>query len=77
MPSDKRDIESWDESEFGLGEGFMDSRLRADRVLEPWQELTEIRSLPKTFDGSMPERPTQQETPVPRLLPGEQETDRA
>lgn len=76
--SDKRNPDSDDESEFGLGRDMIDSGLRADRALPLHQELTEIYSLPKSFDGSSeaglvpPE-----ETPVPRLLPGEKESDRA
>lgn len=66
-----KDADSWDESEFGLGSGMLDPDNRANRVLEPHQELWEIKSLPKTFDNSMPERPEPEETPVPRLLPGE------
>lgn len=82
---DKRDNESWDESEFGLGEGMIDPVLRlegrGDQGLPLHQELWEIAALPKTFDGSaagLPggERPVVEETPVPRLLPGETETDR-
>lgn len=76
MPSPKRDAESWQDSEFGLDVGFIDPGLRADRVLPTHQELTEIYALPKTFDGSMPDRKGPQETPVPRLLPGETEADR-
>lgn len=75
--SDKRNPDSDDESEFGLGRGMIDSGLRADRALPLHQELWEINAVPKTFDGSSeaglvpPE-----ETPVPRLLPGEVESDR-
>lgn len=73
---DKHDAESWDESEFGLGSGMIDPLSRAGRFIGPHQELMEIYALPKTFDGSMPDRPAQETTPVPRLLPGEEETDR-
>lgn len=73
---DRRDADSWQESEFGLGEGMIDPGLRADRALPVEQELWEIFALPKTFDGSMPDRPAVEETPVPRLLPGEEESDR-
>jgi hypothetical protein len=71
-----RDAESWEQSEFGLGEGMLDPGERSARVLSPWQEMAEIKALPKTFDGSMPNRPSPETTPVPRLLPGEQESDR-
>lgn len=81
--SDVRDADSFDESEFGLGTGMIDSRMRTDGrdALSPHQELWEIRSRPKTFGGSalgLPggERPATEETPVPRLLPGETEADR-
>jgi hypothetical protein len=45
--------------------------------LPEYMEAWEIKSLPKTFDGSMPDRPTPETTPVPRLAPGETEADRA
>lgn len=77
MPGDKRDNETWDESEFGLGSGVIDPIRRADRHVSSHEEAMEIRALPSSFDGSMPDRPTPEETPVPRLLPGEKETDRA
>jgi len=73
---DKRDADSFDESEFGLGRDFIDPVSRAARSMPEHQQLAEIYSLPKTFDGSLPERPTVEETPVPRLLPGEVESDR-
>jgi hypothetical protein len=73
---DKHDPDSIDESEFGLGEGFIDPVSRAARNVTPEQELAEIYALPKSFDGSYPNRKTAAQTPVPRLLPGEQETDR-
>lgn len=73
---DVRDPESWDESEFGLGNGMIDPGERRDRSLAPWQEMAEIKALPKTFDHSMLNRPTVQVTPVPRLAPGETEADR-
>lgn len=74
--SDKRDVVSLDESEFGIGVGMIDEVSRANRVVTAEQELMEIYSLPKTFDNSMPDRPTPETTPVPRLLPGETEADR-
>jgi hypothetical protein len=77
MSDSKRDADSWDQSEFGLGEGLIDAGERADRSLPVHQQLSEIYALPKTFDKSMPDRPTAEETPVPRLLPGETEADRA
>ena len=64
------------ESEFGLGPGLIDPVRRANRTLSPWEESMEIAALPKTFGGSMPDRPDVAETPVPRLLPGETEADR-
>jgi hypothetical protein len=66
--SDVRDPDSADESEFGLGEGMIDSVQRADgRDALPVHQLGwEIYALPKTFDGSMPDRPSVEETPVPR-----------
>jgi len=76
--SDKHDADSVDESEFGLGEGFIDPISRAARSMPEHQQLAEIYSLPKTFDGSggdVERDPTT--TPVPRLLPGETEADRA
>lgn len=72
-----RDVESWDQSEFGLGSGMIDPGERAARTLAGWQEMAEIKALPKTFDGSMPDRPPVETTPVPRLAPGETEADRA
>ena len=77
MPGDKRNADSASESEFGLGSGMIDPVARLDRAIPLHQELWEIAALPKTFDGSMPDRPDPEETPVPRLLPGEKETDRA
>jgi hypothetical protein len=64
------------ETEFGLGEGFIDPTNRENRQITPEQELAEIYALPKTFDNSMPNRQTPDTTPVPRLLPGELESDR-
>lgn len=77
--SDKRDANSWEESEFGLGEGMIDATMRAEGrdAMPNFMEGWEIAALPKTFDGSMPDRPEPEETPVPRLLPGETEADRA
>jgi hypothetical protein len=75
--SDKRDVDSPIESEFGLGEGMIDPISRLDRSLPIEQQLWEIAALPKTFDGSMPDRLEPEETPVPRLLPGETEADRS
>lgn len=75
--SDKRDVDSNDESEFGLGRGMIDSGLRASRALPDHQRLAEIYSVPKTFDGSSEDGLVPpEETPVPRLLPGETEADR-
>lgn len=77
MLGDKRDADSDSESEFGLGTGMIDPVSRINRMLTPEQELMEIYSRPKTFDGSMGEdRPELATTPVPRLLPGETEADR-
>jgi hypothetical protein len=80
---DNRDADSWDESEFGLGTGMIDPVLRVDGrdAMPGYMEGWEIRSLPQTFGGSelgLPGgvRPTVEETPVPRLLPGEKESDR-
>lgn len=75
MP-DKRDPDDDQESEWGLGTGLIDPIARRDRVLSAEQERMEIMALPKTFDNSMPDRKTPEETPVPRLLPGETEADR-
>jgi hypothetical protein len=75
----KHDADDDQESEFGLGEGMIDPANRQNRVLEPWQEMAEIKALPKTFDKSLDlqgGRPTPDTTPVPRLLPGELESDR-
>jgi hypothetical protein len=70
-----RDGDAVDESEFGLGPGMIDPTSRADRAIEGYQELQEIYSRPKTFGGlGTPRLP--EETPVPRLLPGESELDR-
>lgn len=75
--ADKRDADGGDgSSEFGLGSGLIDPVARADRNLPAEDLLKEIYSRPKTFDGSMPDRPALEETPVPRLLPGETEADR-
>ena len=74
---DKRDVDSWEESEFGLGDGVIDPISRRDRSMPAHQQLAEIYAVPKSFDNSSeaglvpPE-----ETPVPKLLPGELETDR-
>jgi hypothetical protein len=72
----KHDVDSPDESEFGLGSGLIDPIQRAGRFVSAEQELQEIYALPKSFDGSYPDRKKQDETPVPRLLPGESEADR-
>jgi hypothetical protein len=77
MSDDPRDASLWDQSEFGLGEGMIDPVSRAERTIPVEDELKEIYALPKTFDNSMPDRPTVQETPVPRLGPNETEADRA
>jgi hypothetical protein len=77
MP-DVRDADSWDESEFGLGSGMVDPGIRADRNALPAEiARMEIVNRPKTFDNSMPNRPDLETTPIPRLLPGESEADRA
>lgn len=70
-------VEDEDEAtEFGGGPGLIDPVSRNDRLVSAEQELQEIYSLPKSFGGSLPNRPTQDKTPVPRLLPGESESDR-
>jgi hypothetical protein len=76
MPGDKRDADDWSESEFGLGSEIIDPIRRATRDLTPHEFGMEIAALPRTFDHSMPDRPDVSETPVPRLLPGEEESDR-
>lgn len=76
MAGDKRDPDSAAESEFGLGAGMLDPIARGQRAIESHQMGWEIAALPKTFDNSMPDRPEPEETPVPRLLPGETEADR-
>lgn len=63
---DVRNPDSGDESEFGLGEGMIDPTSRAARAIEGYMEGWEIKALPKTFDGSMPDRPPVETTPVPR-----------
>jgi hypothetical protein len=75
MP-DKRDAQTWDQSEFGLGTGAMDPVRRADRDLTPHEFGMEIFALETDFGGSNLDRPPVETTPVPRLLPGEKETDR-
>ena len=76
--SDARDADSWDESEFGLGEGMIDSGLRTDGrdAMPNYMKQWEILAMPKSFDGSMLNRPTPETTPVPKLAPGEIEADR-
>lgn len=78
MTGDKRNVEDWSESEFGLGAGAIDPISRIDRTLPAHQELAEIYATAKSFGGSLlPEEPLPPaETPVPRLLPGEVESDR-
>lgn len=82
MPGDNpRNFDNVDQSEFGLGSGMIDSVSRTERNLPVEQELWEIKSRPRTFGGSelgLPggERPDLETTPVPRLLPGEVESDR-
>lgn len=76
-----RDPDNVDQSEFGLGSGMIDPGERADRSLPLQQELWEIKSRPKTYSGSekgLPggARPAIEDTPVPRLAPGETEADR-
>lgn len=77
--SDFHDPDDPNESEFGLGMGMIDPMLRSNRALSVEQQLQEIYAKPKTFDaeanGIDPGDPTT--TPVPRLLPGETEADRA
>lgn len=76
--ADKHDPDSIDESEFGLGLGFIDPLSRVERTIPEHQHLAEIYALPKTFDGSGGELERDvATTPVPRLLPGETEADRA
>lgn len=65
-----------DGSEFGLAPGMLDAEERAQRTLSAEDQLREIYALPKSFGGSMPDRKEPEETPVPRLLPGEKEDDR-
>jgi len=55
---------------------MIDEEMRAVRAIPPYMEGWEIAALPKTFDGSNPDRKPPEETPVPRLLPGETEADR-
>lgn len=75
--ADKRNVDDDQESEFGLGTGFIDPISRIDRAMPEHQFLAEIYALPKTFDGSGGETDRNVETtPVPRLLPGETEADR-
>lgn len=75
--TDIHDADSPDESEFGLGLGLIDPVTRAGRSGMPLhQELSEIYSRPKTFNEGLTERPNLEDTPVPRLLPGEEEADR-
>lgn len=69
--------ETDDDSEFGLGPGMIDPISRADRAIEGYQELWEIRSTPESFDSGGEGVVKPEETPVPRLLPGETEADRA
>lgn len=81
MSDDPRDANSVDQSEFGLGPGMIDPVSRRNRTLPVEQQMWEIKSRPKTFGGSaagLPggERPELDETPVPRLLPGEEAADR-
>jgi hypothetical protein len=77
MSGDERNADQWLESEFGLGLGFIDPVSRADRSMPPHQELAEIYAVPKTFDGSSEAGlVSPEETPVPKLLPGEVEEDR-
>lgn len=78
MVSDKRNVDSADESEFGLGVGMIDAGVRKDRALSTEQQLMEIYALPKTFDGAANgvDLGDQFTTPVPRLLPTETIADR-
>lgn len=82
MTDEPRDADSWEQTEFGLGQGLIDPVQRADRTLSAEDQLREIYARPRTFGGSelgLPggERPDLDATPVPRLLPGETEADRA
>lgn len=79
MTNDRNSDEA---TEFGLGLGMIDEEVRAGREgMAGHQHLQEIYSRPKTFGGShlgLPGavRPPVEETPVPRLLPSEVESDR-
>jgi hypothetical protein len=77
--SDFHDPDDPNESEFGLGPGMIDPQNRASRVMPLHQELWEVYALPRTFDAEANGIPTAkpEETPVPQLLPGETEADRA
>jgi hypothetical protein len=77
--SDLHDPDSADESEFGMGPGMIDAQNRQNRSLPVEQELWEIYALPKTFDAEANgiDIGSPETTPVPRLLPGETEADRA
>jgi hypothetical protein len=77
--TDFHDPDDSDETEFGLGRGMIDPQVRSNRALTTEQELQEIYALPKTFDGAANNIPLgdPETTPVPRLLPGETEADRA
>lgn len=82
MTDDPRDFDNVEQTEFGLGNKLIDPVSRRDRVLSAEDQLKEIYSRPKTFGGSalgLPGgvRPELDETPVPRLLPGEELSDRA
>ena len=78
MPGDRRDANSVEETEFGLGAGMIDPGERETRALPVHQQLWEIYAVPRTFDGSGgDELLPPEEVPVPRLLPGEVESDRA
>lgn len=59
--------------------GLIDPQVRSNRALTTEQQLQEIYALPKTFDSEANniKRPNPEDTPVPRLLSGETEADRA
>ena len=51
---------------------MIDPVSRAERAIPPYMQGWEIFALPKSFDGSMPNRPPVETTPVPKLPPGEE-----
>lgn len=58
---------------------MIDPMLRSNRGLSVEQQLQEIYAKPKTFDSAANniQQGDPETTPVPRLLPGETEADRA